>query len=242
MAQTRVATEGVGLAPLTGLANLFPLGYLKKIPGVDVAIGVTAYQLAETAKRITKEAARGRNFSNKVARSLERGLLQIWKNEEDLPSRATKLAENAARGAMQAAAESSKDTLSFILPMESGIVKALNRIGANPEDTIRGISQGIIKGADDTGVDLNLAINVTVKSAREVVQQLGLDEHEFAAEAAWAAISAAYALDPGVRIHLDEPLSSVIVPRPKSYKYFNSDKIKDENSAYIDEKTNPEAF
>lgn len=191
MAQPRAST-GVGLIPLTGLANMFPFGYLKKIPGIDVAIGVTTYQLTETAKRITKEAARGRNFSNRVARALENGLSVLWSGEESVRSRAATLAENAARGAIQAAAESEKDTISLIRPTADGIINALVSAGADPEDTLRGVSRGIVVGAADTGVDLNLAADETVESVREAAQRLGLDKEAAARVARTARSTARY--------------------------------------------------
>lgn len=194
MAQPRAST-GVSLIPLTGLANMFPFGYLKKIPGIDVAIGVTTYQLTETAKRITKEAARGRNFSSRVARALENGLSRLWSGEEGVPSRAVTLAENAARGAIQAAAESEKDTISLIRPTADGIINALVSAGADPEDTLRGVSRGIVEGAADTGVDLNLAAEETVESVREAAQRLGLDNEAAARVVRTARSTARYLED-----------------------------------------------
>jgi len=70
LAQTRASSNGVSLFPLQGIANMFPFGFLRKVPGIDVAIGVTAYQLGETGRIITVEVDRSRNLFIRFYRSV----------------------------------------------------------------------------------------------------------------------------------------------------------------------------
>ena len=224
MSQARTSSHEAGLEPLIGLANMFPLTFLKKLPGFDVAIGVTAYQLAETARRITYEAARSIDFSNRVTRSLERGLIRIFRTAANMPSGNTKeMAEHAARGAMRAAVESEKDTVSLIRPTVTGIIYSLARTQADPEDTIHGVSRGIIGIAAESGVDLALVVKETVESVRDAARKFGLDEKEAALEAAHAALDAVNEIDAGQGERVREVLarelfSSLVQPETDSFR------------------------
>lgn len=63
---------------LTFLSN-FPFGFLKRvpIPGLDVALGVTVYEIAEMARTATSATVRGRRVTKRLGKALESGLAGI---------------------------------------------------------------------------------------------------------------------------------------------------------------------
>jgi hypothetical protein len=126
---------------------------------------------------------------------LERGLTRIFRNAAVMPSRTVDIAEQASRGAMQGAVESEKDTVSLIRPTVTGIINSLARTKADPEDTIHGISRGIIHIAAESGVDLGVAVRETVESVQDAAHRFGLDEKEAALEAAHYALTAVGEID-----------------------------------------------
>jgi hypothetical protein len=191
LAQSRASSGGVNASPLLGITNIFPLTYLQKVPGFDVAIGVTVYQLAETARQITQKAARSRNFPLKVTKALEKQLTKLFTKEEELPSRTTEYAEQAASGAMQAAIESKHDTTSLINPAVTGIVKAMQQSKASTEDSVRGASRGIIKNAIGSGVDLIKTVHETIEAVRQAAHKYGMDEGKLVAASMQAMLSEA---------------------------------------------------
>jgi MFS family permease len=208
LAQSRGASQSISLSPIMGLTNLFPMVYLKKVPGFDVAIGVTAYQLAETTRNIVKKAAQGRDFSNKVIRSLEKQLVQIWKNNKEIPSHTKDFTEQAAEGAMQAAVESSKDTVNLIRPAVLGITGAMSETASNPVDIVQGLSEGVIKGVAGSGEDLTYSVNEILESIRDAAIKLGLDEKKANELATQTVLSILHDVDPETENKMRQSISS----------------------------------
>ena len=69
MAGAADMTRSVSSVPGLRLAAQFPYSYLRHVPGVDVAIGVTAYQLASTTRAATTAAGRGATSAEAIART-----------------------------------------------------------------------------------------------------------------------------------------------------------------------------
>ncbi|MBN1190883.1 MAG: MFS transporter [Dehalococcoidales bacterium] len=195
LAQSRASSGGMNASPLLGITNMFPLVYLQKLPGFDVAIGVTVYQLAETTRRITQRAARSRDFPVHVTRALEKHLTSLWKSKKAIPSTTVDFAEHAARGAMQAAVESNQETTSLIHPTVTGIVNAMMRNKADPEDSVRGTTQGIIKKSIESGEDMEKIVTETIAAVREAAGKFGLDERKLVMIATHAILSEVHNLD-----------------------------------------------
>ncbi len=225
MAQTSASSGGVSSSPLLGITNVFPFVYLRKIHGFDVAIGVIAYQLAETTKKIAKQAARSRDFSARISRALEKGLTRTWNTKKEIPSHASSFADQAAQGAMQAAAESSHDTVSLIHPTVAGIINAMSQTNANPEDIIRGVVRGVIKVAITSGEDIVISVNETVSSVLEASRKFGLDEKYVTIITVQAALSTARAVDLKAETQLRDSLS------PELQAYLKESDLKTENQS-----------
>jgi MFS family permease len=206
LSHTRTSGAGMLISPLVTLTNSFPLVYLHKVPGFDVAIGVTAYQLAETTRKISENALKGRDFSLKLMKSLEKGLSRMWHEQTKHPDDAVSFTEEATVGVMQAAIASPKDTAELIQPAIAGIVKAMSQTPAAPEDIIRGVSQGIVKAAEASNEDLAASVIKTVETLKEAAPQIGMDEKTAGVIAAETALSTANTLDETAKNQIREAL------------------------------------
>jgi MFS family permease len=207
LAQSRGASGAVSPSPLTALTNLFPMVYLKKVPGFDVAIGVTSYQLAETTRGIVEKAIQGRNFSTRIIRSLEKQLGKTWKENKEIPSHTKDFVEQAAEGAMQAATDSSQEIKTFIRPTVLGIANAMRDKQSNPEEVIQGLSQGVIKSVAGSGNDITLTANEILESIKEAAKKLGLEDKKAEEIAKQTVFKIVRDVDPDAEIKIRRMLS-----------------------------------
>jgi len=82
----RDTSRPASMVPQYNLVSASTLGYIKRIPipGLDALLGVTAYQIAETARAATSAAVRGRRLTKRLAKALERRLSKVWKTKEGM--------------------------------------------------------------------------------------------------------------------------------------------------------------
>jgi len=197
MAQTQAVTRAVSSVPGLGFLSRFPFNYLRHVPpGIDVAIGVTAYQITDMAKTTTLIAARGWRNMARVTKMVERGLLQMWRPKQTTQANGTEVARHAARGVIHAIDEGSLNAEQTIRPAIVGILRALKHTMVRPEDAFRGVGYGIVQGAVETGTDLVQAVAHAIAGAREAARTLDLAEKEAAKQAAEGALTAIEEMDP----------------------------------------------
>jgi len=198
---------------LTFLSN-FPFGFLKRvpIPGLDVAIGVTVYEIAEMARAATSATVRGRRVTKRLGKALESGLAGIWKAREEVKEHGIEITRQAARGAMHVVNEKPLAMEQLAGPVITGVVQASSKAGVNPLNGILGASQGIIQGAAETEADLGAAALQTMEAAREVAAQAGLSEEVAVAKAAEGVLLAAEAIGPEVVAEVAESLPEEVLP------------------------------
>jgi MFS family permease len=208
LAQSRGASGGVNPSPLMGLSNLFPMVYLKKVPGFDVAIGVTTYQIAETTRGIMKKAIQGRDFSSRIIYSLEKHISKTWKDNKEIPAYSKDFTEQATEGAIQAAADSPKETVSLIRPAVIGIANAMSETESNPEDIIRGLSEGVSKVMAESGDDLTLSATEILDSIKEAAKKLGLDDKKATEIAVQTILTIVHDIDPKAESKIHQSLFS----------------------------------
>lgn len=204
--QTSSALQLVGFVPTPNAAASLPASLLSRVPGVDIAIGVTAYQLADTARTVTVAALRGRGATVKITRALRKGLAQLWKTGPAPPRHDTEVAREAARGAIHAVDEVPADLAQVAGPALVGIVRALDDASVSPYSAIRGAAYGVIEGAIETGADPGLAATEAIAGARQTARDLKLEEEEAVQEAARGALQAAQTLGPQATAAVDEAL------------------------------------
>jgi len=198
MFPTREISRPMSSVPGYNLLSNFPFGYLKKIPvpGLDVAIGVTAYQIASAARVATSTVVRGRRVTKKLSKSLQDNLTMVWKLKKEVKAHGIDITREAARGAMHVVDDKPVTTEKLIAPIATGVVKASSHAGVSPLDGIEGSSQGIVQGAIETGTDLTAATIHTIEAAREVAKLSGISEESAVVKATVGALEAAEAVGP----------------------------------------------
>ena len=103
MAGAGPVARAVSSVPGLSMVSAFSYGYLRRIPGADVAIGVTAYQLAASTQVALESAGRGRAAASEVASRVGTALGRVMDDLEDVAERGLGLALHSTRGAVHAA-------------------------------------------------------------------------------------------------------------------------------------------
>ncbi len=161
----------------TFLSN-FPFGFIKKVPvpGLDVAIGVTTYQIAEMAKTATTSVIRGRRLTRDFVNALARGLSTVWHDKEKVEKHGIEITRHTARGAFLVVDNEPLTVESLVRKVMQGVTQAAIQGGVNPEDAIIGVSQGIIQAAAETDADLIKVTEEMIKTAKKLTSQTGVPE------------------------------------------------------------------
>lgn len=203
-AQSSSVFPSMNSVPASGFLNMFPLSLLNRVPGMDVAIGVTVYQLANTARNITLAALQGGRTAVKFARTLQKGLSALLTLGTSEPEDEREFTSQAARGAFQAIAETPGQPDKMIGPAILSIVRTMKKANKNPYHALRSAAHGIIEEAGESGSDLAHITDLIIAAAKETARSLSLDEHEAALQSARGALESAEMLGaPAVSIIKD---------------------------------------
>lgn len=191
----------------TFLSN-FPLGLLKRVPvpGLDVALGVTVYQIAEMARATASAAIKGRKATEKIAMGLGKNIRRISGSRKMVRYHGAEVVMHLARGAMHVVDEKSIELEQLVNRVMLGVITASSQSGIKPQDIILGASQGIIQGAVETGIDVTSAVKYTLKAVRESAAKIQMPEGEAVSIATRGAMLAAEALGPEVAAEVVEAM------------------------------------
>lgn len=196
LAPMRHAVRPMSSVPGLNLLGQFPYSVLRRLPilGLDVALGVTAYQLADMARTTTMAAVRGHRKVSRIAKALERTLTGIWGADKDMQTHASEVARQTARGTMHAKENTHLDVGRLAHSAVVGIAGTFGRARIAPQEALRGAAYGIVQGAGETGADLARATISAIEGAREIAGQARLTEEEAAVYVARGALDAAAAM------------------------------------------------
>jgi MFS family permease len=208
MTPMREFSRPMSSVPAYNLLSNFPFGYLKRvpIPGLDVALGVTIYQIAGLARTATLAAVRGRRLTKKLVKALGNGMAGILRNGEKVEVHGVEITQHTARGAMHVVNEKPMPVEQLVSPVIASVVKVFGQAGVNPLNGISGASHGIIQGAAETGADLGTATIQLIEAVKDVAVQTGLSERLAVAKAAEGALQAAEAISPEAMAKVRESL------------------------------------
>ena len=95
----------VSSVPGVGAISAASYGYLRRVPGADVALGVMAYQLASSTQAAVSSVGRGRNLAQDVQARVGSVLEGTADRMEDAGEYGLELARHATRGAGHAGIE-----------------------------------------------------------------------------------------------------------------------------------------
>ena len=193
MAGAGPMARAVSSVPGLNMVSAFSYGYLRRIPGADVAIGVTAYQLAASTQVALESAGRGRAVASEVANRVGTALAHVMDNMEDAAENGLGLALHSTRGAVHAAEDAAGQVRRVARGAVLGTLRTLGRRRIDPETSLRGAAQGVVQGAIEADRDLAEAAAATIDAAREAASELGVTEEEAARAAAAGMMAAAEA-------------------------------------------------
>ena len=187
------AARAVSSVPGLGAVSAFSYGYLKRVPGADVALGVTAYQLAASTQAAVSSAGRGRELVGDVAEVVGGVLEEAIDEMEDVAGQGLELARHATRGAVQVGDDLADQVGRVARGAVLGTLHTLAGQPVAPLDALRGAGYGAVQGAVEAGADAAEAVAQAVAAAREAAGELGVTADNAAAALGAGALDAAAA-------------------------------------------------
>jgi MFS family permease len=178
LAPSREMARTIGAIPGLRILGGFPFAYLRHIPGVDVALGVTAYEIASSVKTAATAARRGERVVADISSQVSRAVARLVGETEVLGGQGIYLARHAARGVMHASEEVPVSAGHLTREGIIGILEALKKASIDPLDAIWEVSYGAVQGADEVGADVAEVATQTLAGAKEAARGLGLPENE----------------------------------------------------------------
>jgi len=192
MSQSPRVTDAVSSVPGLRFISAFPFAYLRRVPGMDVAIGVTGYQLADVARRAVLAATQSRRTTSTIAGVLETGLSQIWQTGNKKVENSSEASRQAARGVAHALRDTAMRTPARLMrPALAGVIRGLFHARADPLVTFRGTGYGAVQGAGEAGIGLSEATASAVAAARDTAGTVHLDQATAVSQVAEGALAAA---------------------------------------------------
>ena len=196
--QTRENLRALSVVPGLGTIAQFPIAglrYLPRIPGLDVAASVTAYQLAASTRDAIEAVTRGPATARQVRTGVGRAIARAGRGSRHVARQGTALAVGAAQGAVAVAVSAGAGSGRIIQEAVSETIEAVTEAGVDPLDALRGAVIGAISGGTSTPLRSRAVARHAIRAARQSAPQLGLSQQEAVNHAAQAAIQAAEQLD-----------------------------------------------
>lgn len=194
MSQTRENLRALSSVPGLSTVTQFPLAglrYLPDIPGLNVAAGVTAYQLASSARYAIERLLQAPATARQVQTRIGQTVTGTIRDSRDVTRQGTALAFGAAHGAVHATGSAGSGTGRLIRSSLSGTLGALGAAGADPFDSLRGAVYGAIHGAGTSGLRVGTVVRHSLAAVRRAASQLDMSEQEAVRYAAKVAVEAA---------------------------------------------------
>ena len=187
------AARAVSSVPGLGAVSAFSYGYLKRVPGADVALGVTAYQLAASTQAAVASAGRGRELARDVAQAVGGVVGEAIDEMEDIAGHGLELARHATRGAVHVGDDLTGQVGRVARGAVLGTLRTLVGQQVSAIEALHGAGYGAVQGAIEAGEDPGEAAAQAVEAAREAAPELGLAADEAAAALSTGLLDAAAA-------------------------------------------------
>ena len=186
----RVLTSVPGLSFVASLP-VRSLRRLPPIPGLDVAVGVTAHQLSSTIKATVQGLNYGQVQAGQLSGRVRQAVESAAGAVEQIGRQGAEVATGATEGAMRAAADVTVEAGRVAEEAVRGTMQALAQTAADPLEALRGAMHGVIQGASEAGLHVGHAVRHAVKAARGSAADLGVTEEQAGRAAAQAAVESA---------------------------------------------------
>ena len=194
LTQTSSNLRSLNSVPGLSVLSHFPVSTLRRVPGIpglDVAVGVTAYQIASSTRMAVEGVARGGAAARQVQARVNRTVVDLAHQVDDLGKQGVDVALGATLGAMHAAQDAGLEAERLTEAAMRGTFDALSKTGAVPLDILRGAIYGVIRGASETDLRISAVAVEAIEAARNAASMLGLSKQEAARYAAQVVMEAA---------------------------------------------------
>ncbi len=201
-AQTRENLRVLNSVPGMNLVGNLPVGRRRVVPavaGLDVAAGVTAYQLAASIQSVATTAARSGATARQVQSRVNQTVARAAQESDNLRQQGAALAFGAVQGAVQVAAESGLNARRLVQESMAGLLDATAEAVDDPRTILRGAIQGAIRSGSDAGLSMDAVTTDAIEATRASAPQLGLSEQDAVAYAAEVAVEASSELSEDAR-------------------------------------------
>jgi len=174
LAPWRGLSRPMSSVPGFGLISQYPLTYLTRapIPGFDVAIGVTAYQIADAAGVATRATLRSRTVATRLRVDIAHTVHQMLVATEHAGEHAGEVSRYTVRGAIHAAADASAEMIHVIEAAGYGVMRAVDHLGSDPAAALYGFGYGVAQAASEGDIDPELASEMMNEVAEGMVQSI----------------------------------------------------------------------
>ncbi|MDE2824150.1 MAG: MFS transporter, partial [Chloroflexota bacterium] len=217
--QTRANLRALNSVPGLSFASHFPVStirYAAGIPGLDVAVGVTAYQIASSTRAAVEAAAQSGETARQVRATVNRAVTDIADQVDDLGHEGVDVALGATLGAMQAVQEAGIEAERVAEAAVQGTLEALNKTRAAPLDALRGVTYGVMRGASEINLQVGVAATQAIEAARNAASEVGLSKEEAALYAAQVAVEAAKDLGSREEAEVKQAVLGHLIETPES--------------------------
>ena len=175
-AHAQRATVPMSSVPGFGLITQYPFGYMRRIPGLDIAAGITAYQMAETSNLAAAAASRTGRGLRHLSSEIRKASTGALKSGVHVESQLIEFGRHAARGAAVALGQAGHDAAEISRAILDGALKSMvTDQGVTPEEALLAASIGVIEGSAETTNSLDQVIEATTAAAIEHAQEYEID-------------------------------------------------------------------
>ena len=127
----------VNSVPGLAFAVQIPYNYVKNIPGMDVAVGVSAYQISSSTRAAATAANRSRTSAERISQGVSHAIRETVREAGHIADEGAQLAHHAARGTMHTVIGSEQDLQALTRGSVLGTVRGVSGTVRNPRDLIR---------------------------------------------------------------------------------------------------------
>lgn len=218
MIRTRDNMRSLSAVPGLGLMAHFPtstLRYVPRLTGLDVAVGVTAYQIASSLSAAVAVATQGRQTVAELRHNVSGAISDIIEQAENIGEHSLQAAQELTRETMHVASEAGVRGRIVARAAVAGSLEAFVKAGMEPFSAIPGIVQGALTGADETGQDLNEAVIQAVQGVQDAADRLGISPEEARTLSVQGAMNAVDTLGPEAAAQVQKTLLDSLLAEDK---------------------------
>ena len=178
LAHATPARRALTSLPVIGPLTSKSYGYLRRLPGADVALGVTAYQIAASTQAAVTSVGRGRILVREVSHAVGEAVEEAIEEVGDFAEHGLELARHATRGAFHAGDDLADQVGRAARGAVLGTIRTLTMRDVSILDALHGAGYGVVEGALEVGFSAGEATAEALEAARQAARELGVPSEE----------------------------------------------------------------